>query len=71
MRRLGVKNWSGYAGLLMLALLAGCKTTRTTGTTGDVCLIWTPVTYSATQDSTDTVQEVRDLNARRDSYCRR
>lgn len=57
------------SGLLTLGLVAGCTTTHTTGTTPDVCLIWKPVTYSASQDSSETITEVRDQNARRDAYC--
>lgn len=55
--------------LLMLALLAACKTTPTTAT-DDICLIWTPVTYSASQDSQATIDGIRALNARRDAYCK-
>jgi len=57
------------SGLLMLGLVAGCQTTHTTGTTPDACLIWQPVTYSASQDSAATIKEVREQNARRDAYC--
>ena len=56
------------SGLLMLALTAGCKTIPTTGT-ADVCLIWRPVTYSASQDSAKTINEAREQNARRNAYC--
>jgi len=55
--------------LLMLGLLAACTTIRTTATTPDVCLIWTPATYSASRDSPETVEGNRALNARRDAYC--
>lgn len=35
----------------------------------DVCLIWKPLTYSASGDTGRTVEEIRDLNAKRDAYC--
>lgn len=49
--------------------------TRTTATTPggskpDVCLIWTPVSYSAKGDTPETVDGNRALNARRNAYCR-
>jgi len=55
--------------LPMLGLLGACKTTPTTGT-DDVCLIWQPITYSASGDTPRTVDEIRALNARRDAYCK-
>ena len=63
------KRLSGYVVLAMLVLPAGCTTIPTTGTTPDACLIWKPVTYSASQDSGETIKEVRNQNARRDAYC--
>ncbi|WP_281405293.1 hypothetical protein [Mesorhizobium sp. 8] len=36
----------------------------------DVCLIWSPITYSAKGDTPQTVAEVRQANARRDAYCK-
>lgn len=56
--------------LLLLALATGCRTTPTIATTDKaICSIWGNVTYSASQDSGQTVDEVRALNARRDAYC--
>ena len=56
--------------LLLLALGTGCQTTHTTATTDKaICSIWGNVTYSASQDSGQTVEEVRALNAKRDAYC--
>lgn len=64
------KTLTAFVGLLTLALLAGCQTTRTTETTGsDACLIWQEQTYSASEDSEQTVREVREQNARRAAYC--
>lgn len=57
------------SGLLMLGLLLGCKTTPTTATGSDVCIVWRPVTYSASQDSEQTIEEARENNARRAAYC--
>jgi hypothetical protein len=56
--------------LPLLVLLAACQTTRTTGIDKAVCSIWTPATYSASQDSQQTIDGNRALNARRDAYCR-
>lgn len=55
----------------MLVLLAACQTTRTTATADKaVCAIWSPITYSAANDSEQTIAEVRRQNARRDAYCK-
>ena len=60
---------------LMLALassltILGCSTTHTTETgRADVCLIWLGISYSAKNDTPETVQGVRENNAKRDSYC--
>lgn len=56
--------------LPMLALLAACQTTKTTGTGKEVCLIWTPATYSAKGDTSATIDGNRALNARRDAFCK-
>lgn len=57
--------------LLALGLLSACQTTPTIGTASKtVCAIWTPVTYSASQDSQATIDGIRELNARRDAYCK-
>lgn len=55
----------------MLALLAACQTTQGTATTGNkaACALWGDVTYSGSQDSEQTVAEIRALNAKRDAYC--
>lgn len=53
----------------MLVLLLGCKTTPLTATGPDVCIVWRPVTYSASQDSAETIEEARENNARRAAYC--
>lgn len=55
----------------MLALLAACQTTPTIGTGREVCLIWTPATYSAKGDTQATIDGNRALNARRAAYCRK
>jgi len=69
MQRRNVRTLIVSSGLMLLALLAACKTIPTTGTTPDVCLIWKPVTYSAGQDSGETINEVREQNAKRNAYC--
>lgn len=56
--------------LLTLGLLTACQTTPTTGITVDgVCLLWTPADYSAKEDSKQTVDGNRALNAKRDAFC--
>lgn len=54
----------------MLAPLAACQTTRTTEIGKAVCAIWQPVTYSASGDTQQTIDEARANNARRDAYCK-
>jgi hypothetical protein len=54
----------------VLVLLAACSTTRTTGTGKEVCLIWTPATYSAKGDTPETIDGNRALNAKRDAFCK-
>lgn len=56
--------------LAMLVPLAACQTTRTTATGKAVCAIWQPVTYSASGDTGQTVDEIRAANAKRDAYCK-
>lgn len=55
----------------MLALLAGCQTTPTIGIGREVCLIWTPATYSAKGDTPETIEGNRALNAKRDAFCKK
>lgn len=55
----------------MLVPLAACQTTRTTAIDKAVCAIWTPVTYSGSKDTPETVASNRALNAKRDAYCRK
>jgi len=57
------------SGLLMLGLLEACTTTPSTATGSDVCIVWRPVTYSASHDSAETINEARENNARRAAYC--
>lgn len=47
-------------------------TTPTTATvsTDDACLIWEEQSYSASQDSQQTQDEIRAKNAVRNDYCR-
>lgn len=55
----------------MLALLAGCQTIPITGTGKEVCLIWTPATYSAKGDTPETIEGNRALNAKRAAFCKK
>lgn len=49
----------------LLVILAGCQTSTTV--TSESCLIFAPITYSASQDSAETVRQIRDHNAVWDS----
>jgi len=66
--------WSGYAkwksvaaGLLALSL-SSCLTTPETVIVGD-CAIFTVISYSASQDTVETVTQVRRHNARYLELC--
>lgn len=63
---------SKWLALLVLAfsltILASCQT-PSTATSDDVCLIWSGISYSAKNDTPETVQGVRVNNAKRQSYC--
>jgi len=54
---------------MLLASMAGCKTTPSTGIPSEVCLIWKPITFSASRDTPETVEEIRAQNARRQVFC--
>ena len=61
-------------GLPLLAVLygltmAGCSQTPTIATTRAECAVWPVITYSASKDSGQTVQEVRQANATREAWC--
>lgn len=49
--------------------MAGCSQTPTIATTRAECAVWPVITYSASQDSAQTVQEVRQANAARKVWC--
>ena len=54
----------------MLGLaVTSCQTPGTATDTKAVCAIWSGVTFSQAQDSGQTVDEIRALNAKRDAYC--
>lgn len=69
MPKLATRTLSVSSALLTLGLLAACQTTPGTATTDDVCLIWDDITYSGSGDTSLTIEQVRELNARRDAYC--
>jgi hypothetical protein len=73
------KSSTAAACALLLTLATGCSTaslsitpTQTTETriAADVCSVWLPVSYSASQDTAETVLRVRAGNAARDAYCK-
>ena len=65
------RNWRT---LLLLALLCApataCTTTRSTAIDKGVCSIWSPLTYSASKDTPETVLGIRQNNAKRQAFCK-
>lgn len=54
---------------LSISLLTGCVTlTPTKETNGAVCDVWKDVSWSS-KDTTGTIIEVRQNNARREGWC--
>lgn len=58
----------------MLAVLCGltmvgCCQTPTIATTRAECAVWPVITYSASNDTPQTVQEIRQANAARKVWC--
>ena len=62
------------ATLLLLAtlsiLVTACNTTRSIATNDGVCTVWSPLTYSASKDTPETVLGIRQNNAKRGSFCK-
>lgn len=54
--------------LCALMMLIACVPTLTTATTA--CRAFKPITYSAAQDTPETVQAVREHNAAWDALCK-
>lgn len=61
------RTWLTLPMLGLLSALTACSTTRT-GETKAVCAIFPPITYSS-RDTPETIIQVRQHNAGRDSYC--
>lgn len=55
-------------GVASLTTLTACGTTAATGT-DTACLAFQPITYSASQDTPETVRQVREHNAAYDAVC--
>lgn len=51
--------------------MAGCSLTPSTVTIGndDACLTWGFISYSVKEDSPETVQQARENNAKRTTFC--
>jgi len=49
--------------------MAGCSQTPTIATTRAECAVWPVISYSAGDDSAQTVQEIRQANAARKVWC--
>lgn len=54
--------------VVLSTLLAACKTTDT-GATDSVCTHWRGITWSS-NDTPQTIDEVKGNNARRGAWCR-
>lgn len=53
----------------MLILLAACQTIPTTSTGKPECIVFGVIPYHGDKDQPDTVQRIRDYNAKRNKYC--
>lgn len=57
--------------MLLIFPLTGCASrTATVETNGAVCEVWRDVSWSS-KDTTGTIIEVRQNNARREGWCKR
>ena len=55
--------------MLLICPLTGCATlTSTVETNGAVCTVWKDVSWSS-KDTTGTIIEVKQNNARREGWC--
>lgn len=55
--------------MLLICPLTGCATlTPTAGTNATVCTVWRAVSWSS-MDTTSTIVEVKQSNARRAGWC--
>jgi hypothetical protein len=53
--------------VMCLTILAACQTIPTTGT--DLCPAFAPITYSAKNDTSETVRQIREHNAAWQAIC--
>lgn len=63
-------TWRGAALTLAaasLTMLTACGTTNSTATS--TCIVFAPITFSASKDSPETVMQVREHNAAYDEVC--
>lgn len=60
----------GLAILLMFPLMGCSSRTGTVETNGAVCEVWRDVSWSS-KDTTPTIIEVKQNNARREGWCKR
>lgn len=57
--------------IFVMLILSGCEGMPVKGdTTRTACQVFRPITYSATQDTPETVQQVRGHNAAYASLCK-
>lgn len=53
----------------MLVLLAACQTTQTTSIGKPECLLFAEIKYHGKLDQPDTIQRIREYNAKLAKYC--
>lgn len=65
-----LKMWAVPMMLVIVSTLAACQTTTNTGATRTaVCSVFPNITWSS-QDTAETITQVRRHNAGRDAYCK-
>ena len=59
------------APILLIAALASCAQAAidVSGIVAEVCETWPAITYDSARDSPETVEQVREANARRATFC--
>ena len=71
MRKIPWTPWRGRSPLavLLCMTLTACAGTGGTGTDA-ACLAFAPITFSASNDTPETIRQVREHNAAWDALCR-
>jgi len=56
--------------IIATMILSSCQTTAPDRIVSDVCGLFPPIRYSASKDTTETTDQVRKFNAKRDAFCK-